>query len=172
MKTEEQAQIMLDASETFYMTCLLMSKHMANEASAYVIIPLSVQGAFTLELYLKALIYIESGRSVKGHKLGGLYQKVSIDTKRYCQDIYRRAVDENEDVKAMDKAMVDHGDPAHPQELSEVFTEIGDAFILNRYFYEGHFSSVYHVRQVRYALYKGIKKVSPWKLRRKSKVEE
>jgi hypothetical protein len=87
--------------------------------------PFAVLGAFAVELYLKCLLMLDTGASVRGHNLRKLYNSLSPKMKQHVKELYDRRR----------KGYVAWS-PYHAINLDMLLDRCSDVFEVARYRYE------------------------------------
>ena len=96
-------------------------------------IPIIVLSAFTSEIFLKCLISIEKGVSVRGHDLKGLYDQLTPETQNRIENKWNVIVLTRSD--SLNKIEEDTGQPI-PRDLMSNLVESRKSFEQVRYIYE------------------------------------
>jgi HEPN domain-containing protein len=93
-------------------------------------IPMAVNGAFAMELYLKALCTLDLGSTPKGHKLADLFRLLKSTTQQQIEDRFNAW-------KTAEEMEIDQGEVVSiPVDLRDFLERSTDAFTVFRYAFE------------------------------------
>jgi len=102
------------------------------------IVPYVVNASFALELYLKVLLYLESGKWRRCHQLHGLFNELSTDSRRAIEQCYSQQIKREpayESIRATIQR--DTSLKEFDWDLGHVLASISTAFERYRYAFEG-----------------------------------
>jgi hypothetical protein len=98
--------------------------------------PSMVLSAFASELYLKCLVYVDTGNVPRGHDLKGLFLRLDSSTKKRLEDLWNESLKRPERQKELDRIRgLPEGDQLQTNLLS-VLVKCSNAFQELRYLYE------------------------------------
>lgn len=111
--------------------------------------PFVVNASFSIELYLKCICIIESGKKKAPymHELDKLYDSLSVEVQNKLSDVF---IKENEKLGTYHLAK--ENKPDFEWSLKNVLKESSKAFIKWRYSYEGKLPDVVSIKAVIFAL--------------------
>ena len=116
----EMAQRMLNTAAAFYIAAARCHGTVHTATTSYAThAPPIVCYAFSIELYLKVLILITTGKKARGHKLVNLYDKISDETRQHVIANWRF--------------------PGDPDLLRDWITDASEDFVQWRYAHEYEF---------------------------------
>ncbi len=102
------------------------------------ITPYVVNGAFSLELYLKILLFLETGTSARGHKLKKLYDQLTEDSKDYLTDRVKGFIDYSKFHRDLEAVIVRNSKVAFSWDIESLIEQSSEAFGKWRYAFEAH----------------------------------
>jgi len=102
--------------------------------------------AFSVELALKALILLESGRRQRGHDLGRLYKMVSSASQIVLAKEFTARCEQNPVLMQVRADVINDGGDI-PLTIESALDEVGSSFESWRYVYEGNLPSVYGLQE-------------------------
>ena len=117
-------------AELFSKTVGLLDQAISH--GEFLVVPLIVNSAFTVELYLKCLITIENGGYGREHNLYNLFNLLSNDSKKFITAKYNELTSADPIVMAMKQ----HFNGVIKFDIVSVLKDIADAFIAYRYHFE------------------------------------
>lgn len=100
------------------------------------ITPYVVNGAFSLELYLKVLLFAETGAPARGHKLKGLYDKLTEGSKDFLADRIRGFIDYSRFHRDMAALITRKSKISFSWDIESLIAHSSDAFEKWRYAFE------------------------------------
>jgi hypothetical protein len=131
-----EATDVFDAAEYSYRAAIILNLNRLPVMKSQA--PVASMFAFTLELYLKSLVALESGVAAIGyiHEVDDLFNGLSQATKDAIRDSFR-AIITREDYSQKKFAMMKQG-RLHEfvEEPDEVLRQCRDSFVMSRYIYQ------------------------------------
>lgn len=127
------AKDIYDSANNFQAASNVLSQKISetNDIGTY-IAPFITVTSFAIELYLKCIYVIETGKPAPGiHDLEKLYGNLGEESKIVIEMVYNMLVQQDPIVNAMKEKV-----PEMKTDLESVFKEISGAFIKWRYSYE------------------------------------
>lgn len=118
---------MFSTAEVFRAGSGVLSRHMPD-----LMFPMVMCASFSLELYLKSLVLLESGAAERGHNLETLFSKVSPDSQHAIRANYEKKRAEQDAMFAAAKVP-----PLPKTDFDFVLHASAEAFENFRYAYEG-----------------------------------
>jgi len=114
-------------AEVFRAGSGILSRHMPA-----LMFPMVMCASFSLELYLKSLVLLESGEAERGHNLETLFSKVSPESQRAIRENYEKKRTEQNAMFAASKVP-----PLPKTDFDFILHASAEAFENFRYAYEG-----------------------------------
>ena len=100
--------------------------------------PYVVNGAFSLELYLKVLLFLETGSPARGHKLEGLYGKLTERSKDFLVDRVKGFIDFSKFHRDLGAAITRDSMVPFSWDVETLIAQSSEAFEKWRYAFEAH----------------------------------
>ncbi len=164
MKSQKErnkiAESMCKSAQELYYAVGILNKEIIENGIIDVAIPSSINASLSIEIYLKALIFLEKDLQIKNsHDLKELWDELSIDTQKNCSINYQKSI-QSDHFHYVEKGAILEKIPVKefPKNLAEVLESSRKCFELNRYIYEGKGSSFLYYSHVRFAIIEEIKK--------------
>ncbi len=126
-------------------------------------VPTVVCRAFSIELYLKCLIGIETGNVPRGHELAELYLLLSEQSRKAIKDKFDSLILANPGLMAMKKFFAnDKSSPVNISlDIEDVLKVVNRVFETWRYSYEGKGGSSYGLGELSRAIRETIIALNP-----------
>ena|SRR5688572_28735721 len=150
-------------AEGFFLAWYLLGRELPDSPDPKLVYPYAVNGAFCIELYLKALSLCTKGGYLTDHKLDELFKALSLEEQQQCNTYFLEEIRTEpcaSQWRELESAMKARGTTL-PSDLQRIFREIGDSFVKMRYPFELGFSSLYGCRQIRDALQRRLFELHP-----------
>ncbi|MCK4814556.1 hypothetical protein KA005_02205 [bacterium] len=124
-------------ADRFSLAARILGKRISQ--STDFIDPFVVNGAFSLEIYLKCLYFIETGKTLKNeHNLKNIYDKLTSDTRNRIKRHYGKLLSESKIKNHITKLMKNSYNTDIKWDLENILTQSAKAFIKWRYAFEGN----------------------------------
>lgn len=102
------------------------------------ITPYVVNGAFALELYLKVLYFAETNSVARGHKLKGLYDRLTRGSKDFLADRVKGFIDFSKFHRDLGEVINRESKVPFSWDAQSLIAQSSDAFEKWRYAFEAH----------------------------------
>ena len=137
-ESSTKSQALFNSADAFHRSASLLYEKTDGECGGIYIVPSYVLFAFSLELYLKYIISLNSGRAVRGHDLLELFKSIGLSNKERLKQLYADSVRNGLGKRQHFKSVLeDHGAVMpNPEDLEAVLRASKDAFAQLRYIHE------------------------------------
>jgi hypothetical protein len=148
----------VDPKSVFDLACKFAAseqhlRHTSNPNAVYMASPSMVLSAFTIELFLKCLLLLESKEVKRIHSLDVLYQELGRGQRRRIEKVW--------DKEARPKVIQLNQQFGHPSDLPNALVKCGQTFRDMRYCYEDPDRQVFYLGELPPILWRAIVGIRP-----------